>query len=267
MDISYTMNEFFGFKSELMNIFRLQNLIMRKIAVLLVLGLLIISSCGTKTGNQGTVTLKINPLFGTKIALNQTYTATDGKTYSFAEFKMYLAHIKLVHTDGSTIEVKSMAYVSLDDSTTMSMQFTVPNGSFKGIQFYIGLDSVQNALPVNQTDPTNPQYVNNSMTWGNPALEYVFVKLDGYTNANNQGSFEFHVGTNPYYTAVSTVSKNFTVSGGQTMLMLNTDVHGIFYNTTNPINISINNYTETSGPTDTLAHQFMNNISQVFSLQ
>jgi hypothetical protein len=244
----------------------------KSIVLSLVIGLMILSSCGGPH-NQGSLTMKFNPMFGSNnILLNHTYSAPDGKYYNFQDFKFFLSHIKLVHSDGSMVEVSPMAYISLDDAAALNIPLTNTQGSYIGMQFNIGLDSVQNAMAPNVSDSTNPLFANHYMTWGNPVLEYVFIQLDGYGDNNPHPStiFSYHVGTNPFYTPVHTISKSFSVtSGNQTVLVLNADIQKIFYGTGTSINVLTSPFTATSqdGSDTALARTFINDFSQTFSLQ
>jgi hypothetical protein len=251
---------------------------MRKTAILsLVIVLITLASC--HKGSQASLRLAFNPMFGSSnLSLNKTYQSPDGKYYNFSTFMLYISHIKLIHTDGSMVEVKSIAYLSPNNSNDMSIPLSEVEGTYKGIQFSIGLDSVQdNTPPGSISDTTNPLSVNNGMYWPGSGMNYVFVILQGYadSNANPSTPIDYLVGSAPYYTTVQ-VNKSFTItSGSHTTLTLNSDLQKIFFGGTNPINVIADPYTETQPtgvdqsnvPYTTLAHTFMTDFSQSFSLQ
>jgi len=209
-------------------------------------------------------------MFGpNKLQLWNTYTSPDGRFYNFQDFKVYLSHIKLIYTNGTTTEVEPIAYFTPADSQFLSITVNAPTGSFKGIEFNIGLDSVQNsAYPSNDT--TSPLAYNNNTYWG-IQNQFVFVEMDGTadTFANSSYQFAYHVGTNPYYTVAPPLYQNFTVSGGgKTVLTLTADAQKMFYGSPS-INIFTDPTTMTTGSAyfQSLAHTVIADFSQIFSLQ
>lgn len=243
---------------------------MRKIAVLsLFIGLLILSSCGHKDG-KGSLTLKFNPMFGSStLRLNRTYQATDGKYYNFSKLRLFLSHIKLVRTDASTVELKPLVYISMSDSTTLSIPLGDSVGSFTGIQFSVGMDSVQNNTdPASYSDPNMVEAINDFMYW-DASRKFVYIQLEGVAdtvpNPTASSGVSYHVGTDPFYRTVS-LSKTFSTSAsGATTLTLNTDIQKIFTGA-NGINIFVNPSTQTTDYPG-VAQTFMSNLSQSFSLQ
>ena len=242
---------------------------MRKLSTLfVVIGLITMTSCH-KSATSGTLVIKLNPVLGSNtIALQHVYPCLDGNNYDFQDLKFFLSHIKLIYTNGDSVEVEPIAYFSLDDPARMSISVSAPAGSYKGIRFNIGLDPTQDAMQ-QSTDSTNPLYDNNGMTWGDPSKEYVFTYVDVYADhtSNPQTSFEYHVGTGPYYTTAPVLPKNFSVSGGSQTLVLNAQMQNIFYGNSSSINVATQNYTETESSNDTLAFKFIDDFSQIFSLQ
>jgi hypothetical protein len=242
---------------------------MKKAYLLALAVVILISSCH-KPSNQGNIVLKFNPMFGpNNLMLNTQYQSPDGRYYNFEDFKFFISHIKLIHSDNSSVEVSAVQYISLDDSYTLSIPMSCPQGTYTGIQFYIGLDSVQDAVSPDATDTGSPVFVNHYMTWGISSLEYVFVQIDGLAggNANPTSPMEYHVGTSPYYTASPVLAKSFSVSGGgQTVITLTAQVQNIFYNSPGAINVLTNPVTQTTD-NPALAHTFISDFSQIFSLQ
>jgi len=257
--------------------FILNKFVMRKILMwFMIVGVVAINSCHKPRNNQGGLTLKINPMFGSHaFALNQVFEAPDGKYYNFANYKFYLSHIKLVHSDGSTVEVSPVTYFSADDSRTWDITLANTPGSYTGIRFNIGLDSAQDATTPDAvtTDSLNPYWGNNYTYWGNAALQYVFVQVDGYgdtvANPTTSSIIEYHVGTQANYTVVASLAKNFsTATNTQTVLNVNADLQKVFYNSpdTGVINILTTPVTQTTD-NPALAHTFITYFPKIFSLQ
>src|SRR4051812_7247713 len=114
----------------------------KTLAVLTLAFMLALTACHK---DPGTVSLKLNPMFGNyNMALKSVYQAPDGKYFKFTMLKMYLSHIKLVRTDNTTVEISPLVYLSSDTASQLSMPVVqAPSGSYKAIQFGIGLDSAQ----------------------------------------------------------------------------------------------------------------------------
>lgn len=248
---------------------------MRKFAVLcLVAVLLILSSCGHHNSSPAALTLKINPMFGAStLRLGNTYQTPwpQNDYYNFSKLKFFLSHIRLVRADASTVEVSPLAYISLDDTTTLTIKLADSIGSYTGVKFSVGLDTAQdNYDPANPT-VSDPNYgLNQADMYWSSFQKYTFIKMDvgvdSTSNITQQDGLAYHVGTAPYYTAV-TVNKNFSVSSGsQLAITLNADFQKIFTGT-NAINPLVDHGTMTSGNNDTLAFKFMTNLSNSFSLQ
>ncbi len=246
---------------------------MQKLFILLcVLCVIGISSCHKSGSQSGKVVLKLNPMFGSaKLNLNQVYGPTpDGKYYDFTKFYLYLSHIRLVRSDASSVEVAPWVFIGLDDSTTLTIPLADSLGSFVGLQFGIGVDSVQdNTDPGTITSANLLESINDEMYWSS-TLKFVFVQLEGMadTTPNPQGvsGIRYHVGTPPYYTTVPlTSSMAFSVSAsGQTTLTLSTDIQRIFYGP-NAINILSTPGTQTTD-FPAVAQTFMSDFAQSFSL-
>ena len=244
---------------------------MKNLSALLCLILLFTLSACHK--DPGTVNLRLRPMFGTSdMSLKTVYASADSNNFKFELFKMYISHVKLIRTDNSTVEISPVVYLSSDGPLSMPT-VQAPSGSYKGIQFYIGVDSMQDNTDQNyftNVNPYDPSPLNSGthdMYWSS-ALKYVFVKLQGWAdhNSNPQHTFLYHVGTNPYYTPV-TVLKSFSIAdGSQTSLVLNTDIQKIFYGVSSPVNVAVESNTHTDDAPAIAAH-FMTNFSNTFSLQ
>jgi len=248
---------------------------MRKVLIgMVVMSVIALASCHKPQNTQGSLTLKINPMFGSNnFALQQYFTTPDGKYYNFFEYKFYLSHIKLIHSDGSMVEVAPVAYFSSDDSRTWNISLTNILGNYTGIQFNIGLDPAQDTTIGNTTDSTSPFWANNFTYWGTSALEYVFVAVSGNldTMVNQPTTFPFiyHIGTQPFYSVGNTLTKNFSTSlNSQTVLTMNADLEKVFYNAADTGVINVIKYPVThSTDSVTLAHTFISYFPKVFSLQ
>ena len=247
----------------------------KAIILSVIIGIMILSSCGGPH-NSASLSLKFNPLFGSSaLRLGNTYQtpAPYNEYYNFSKVKFFLSHVKLVRADASTVEVNPLIYVSLDDSTTSSIPLGDSIGSYTALRFSIGVDSAQDNYDISNPSNLNPSYPLNQadMFWG-LSQRYVFVKMDVETdtiaNLTQADGLAYHIGTAPYYTAVQiNFSQPFIVSSSaHSVINLTADFQKIFTGATG-VNPMVEHGTMTSGNNDTLAFQFMSNLSKSFSLQ
>ena len=248
---------------------------LKAIVISFIIGIMILSSCGGPH-NPASLTLKFNPMFGSgTLRLGNTYQtpAPYNEYYNFSKLKFFLSHIKLVRADASTVEVSPLVYVSLDDSTTFSIPLGDSIGSYTALRFSIGVDSTQDSYDITNPTNPNPSYPLNEadMYWG-LSQRYVFVKMDVETDTisslTQSNGLAYHIGTAPYYTTVSiNFNQPFTVSAnGNSVINFTADFQKIFTGSKG-INPMVEHGTMTSGNNDTLAFQFMSNLSKSFSLQ
>lgn len=228
-----------------------------------------LSSCRHDT--NGYLRLQLNPMFGSNpMRLKTTYQSPDGRYYYFSRYQMFLSHIKLIRTDGSSVEVSPLVYFGLNDSSSVTPIVTItnPTGTFTAVQFSIGVDSIQENA-TESSDPNNPQFADNDMYWGT-FLQYVFVKMEGAADTVTPPiqSISYHIGTQPYYTTV-TINKSFSTSASTpTTLVLNADFQKLFYGRSNTINIldPMQTFTNTTRY-PTLAQKFIIDLQAIFSFK
>ncbi len=235
---------------------------MRKSYVLLVLGIVVfLASCRK---DPATLTLTVQPKWGTdNLQLNTTY-AVNGGYLQFHNLGLYLSHIKLIKTDNSEVEADSVALMWYTGSE-IKIKLSPIEGDYKGIKFGVGLDSIQNNINPADVDPQSAYY-DNSLYWA-MNLEHLFIQMEGASGTqSNLGSiFFYHIGTDPMY-RTATANKTFSVSAGQnTSLTLNADVSKVF-NGTNAVNVITEPTTHSTDNVAT-AQKVADNFSQIFTLQ
>jgi|GEM_PF-2102033 len=245
-------------------------------AFVMILSILILSSCGHHTNTPGSLTLKYKPVFGPNaLSLNTTYQAAwpNNQYYNFTNLKFFLSHIKLVRADASIVEVNPLVYVSLDNTGTFTIPLGDSVGSYTGMKFSIGLDTTQDNYDINNPINTDASYpLNQQGMYWSAVQKYVFVRMDvGVDTASNitqADALAYHVGTSPYYTTTQiSFSQPLVVSGSSaSVINLTSDIQKIFTGT-NAINPLVEHGTMTSGNNDTLAFKFMTNFANSFSIQ
>ncbi len=161
---------------------------------LLVACFLLCIACKKETQEQGTLQLTFNnTVNGVPLSLNTThYTNAAGENFTITTFKYYISNVSMIRMDNSEMAVPA-AYYLVDEANAASktIQLPAPAGEYRGIIFYLGVDSVHNVSGA-QTGALDPV---NGMFWSWNS-GYIMAKLEGIspvsTAPNNQ--LTFHIG-------------------------------------------------------------------------
>lgn len=166
------------------------------------------------------LTIRFENRFGKeRLIPEQTFYLNGTDTLVINRFKYYVSHIQLTNTAGKTIVPENQYYlIDIADEKSTSVQITVPEGSYTGIQFLLGVDSMRNVSGV-QTgalDPLNGMF----WTWNSG---YIMAKLEGTASSSMIAGkqFTYHIGgfrqhqqtarnirlqTTPFHTSVTIVA-------------------------------------------------------------
>lgn len=151
----------------------------------------------------------------------KTYTNAAGNTFNVTTYKYYISNIKFIKTDNS-VWAESNSYHLVDYSDAASTLLTIggiPAGSYKSIEFTVGVDSARNVSGA-QTGALDPS---NGMFWSWNS-GYIMAKFEGTSpqstaSANN---LKFHVGG---FSGVNNTLKTISLSfGTQTADVTNSTV-------------------------------------------
>ena len=184
---------------------------------------------------KGTVQMNVRAYSGTSpLVYGNTYTNANNDQFKVSLFRYYLSNIVLLG-DGSTPDyVQPESYHLVDHgSAGASYQIkldSVPNGTYKGIKFLIGVDSLRNVSGAQSgaLDPANGMF----WTWNSG---YIQFKLEG-TTISTAANFIYHIGGyKGIYSAVKEVTILFPASklqmaGLTKKLNLDSDVQEVFKN-------------------------------------
>jgi hypothetical protein len=124
-------------------------------------------------------------------ALNTPYVTRDNDSVTISMLRYYVTNIQLQKADG-TWWSENESYYIVDASQAASLIIevdSVPLADYKAVRYMIGVDSVRNFSGV-QSGALAPS---NSMFWSWNS-GYIFLKLEGTTNASANGNLKFHVG-------------------------------------------------------------------------
>ncbi|MBL7936572.1 MAG: hypothetical protein JNM51_12275 [Bacteroidia bacterium] len=141
------------------------------------------------TQNTGNLEIYFEAMVGDSelVLSTSTYTNLAGNAFNVTAYKYYISNIKITKSDNSIwSEPNSYHIVDHADhaSTTISLA-NVPYGSYKAVEFVIGVDSAANrAAGTGALDPAN------GMCWGwNQG--YIFAKFEGTISGQN---IKHHIG-------------------------------------------------------------------------
>ncbi|MBX7204752.1 MAG: hypothetical protein K1X81_04975 [Bacteroidia bacterium] len=184
----------------------------------------------------GTVMVNVKAYSGTDpLVYGTTYTNANSEQFKVSMFRYYLTNIVLMG-DGTTPDyVQPESYYLVDhgsaNATYQIKLDSVPKGTYKGIKFIIGVDSLRNVSGA-QTGALDP---GNGMFW-TWSSGYIQFKLEG-TTVNPSGNFAYHIGG--FKGAYSAVKENAFVFTGTTLqlaggatknLNIQSDVQEVFKN-------------------------------------
>jgi hypothetical protein len=140
----------------------------------------------------------INNVKENKIVLNDsTYTNPFGEKYIITKLRYYVTNVELHRTNNFFKEKNS--YHLIDESKPESeiLNFYLPEGDYKELQFLLGVDSLHNVsgAQTDDLDPTKDMF----WTWNSG---YVMAKIEGNSPDSKlvNNKFEYHIGgfSGPY---------------------------------------------------------------------
>ncbi|MCW3463716.1 MbnP family protein [Chitinophaga nivalis] len=143
----------------------------------------------------------------------KTYTNPSGESFTITRFRYFLSNVAVITAD-DVVTPLPVSYFLVDDATDSTRTIrldNVPEGSYKGIRFLIGVDSVRN-FSGDQIGPLAPE-TGMFWTWNSG---YIMAQLEGVAPVSpaRNHEFLFHAGgfRSPY-----NVGKTITLSLPQTI--------------------------------------------------
>lgn len=169
-------------------------------------------------GENGDVSITFNAVYDdAALDLQQTaYDYPDGAKIKVQLFQYYISDLVLVRADGGTetlSEIELIRYNAAGAGNTQTLTFdNVPAGDYVGLRYGIGVKPELNNQP-----PSNfaADYVLNEVEYWNDNVRYVFAKIEGNVDLNDDGTFDtpvsYHMGSNDIYSTLE-FSGNFSIS-------------------------------------------------------
>jgi hypothetical protein len=135
------------------------------------------------------------------------------------DVRFLVSKVALIHQDNTITELSGYGFANANGTQSDNiMQFSkVPAGTYKGIRFTIGLDSVINHGNPNQWATTHPLSPSrNRMHWGWLG-GYIFMIMEGnYIYENKQRTFSYHIATLDFSKTI-TLNSPFTITSDSTV--------------------------------------------------
>lgn len=144
------------------------------------------------------------------------YTNCWNENFSLQQLKYYITNIALqTNSQQWNAEQNSYHLVNESDSTSKHISFYLPSGSYTGLSFLVGVDSLKNVSGA-QTDALDPL---NGMfwTWNSG---YIMFKMEGISpqSAAVNNKIEYHIGG---FTGADNAVKKITLHFSGTPVLLN----------------------------------------------
>lgn len=157
------------------------------------------------------------------------YSYPTGEDTRISLFQYFVSDLELLPADGSEpvklADIDVMKWENPGDAPVITRTYTVPAGEYTGMRFGLGVSPDLNAQ-----DPSNfavDFVLNENEFWG-PQTRYVFAKIEGRADLDDDGTFDagvsVHMGADSLYTVVNFLQP-FTLDGdGNNRLTLTADV-------------------------------------------
>lgn len=180
--------------------------------------------------------IKLNTTFGASdFSYGSEYTLDNGRKVSLSIARFYLSNIRLVN--GSTETALTDVYAQFTGSKDQLMLGEAPAGSYTGLRFDIGVDSVANFSDPGLRADDHPLSSSSSTfdhwSWSSG---YIFMKVEGRadtTAAGNgvaDGPFVYHVGTLNFLRNIDLAVDFNVVEGLNNQVEIAIDVKRFFEN-------------------------------------
>lgn len=196
-----------------------------KVICLFVLGSLSFFSGCKKENNNSDTKVDGRLLFhihtniaDTEAEYGDTIVNTDGRRMTLELAQLYISGVKLIKTDGSTINIDN-AYLLIMPDKEQYIVGDAPAGNYKTVSFNVGVDADANKKDPSAQPATSILSPQNPPMWFGAADKgYIFVNVAGTidTSANKNGSakypFSYKIGSDALLKNVTMPDNPFTIT-------------------------------------------------------
>lgn len=143
---------------------------------------------------QSNVSATVDFVYGTEqLVYNQEYTYDTDKRIKFELIKFYVSLPQLQNENGKWVSSQTSYYLVDLLHPTMSLG-TFPVGNYTAFRFGVGVDDSRNTETDPQAIPATDYPVDHPLNaaadmWWSWASGYIFVKLEGRIDVDNNGSY------------------------------------------------------------------------------
>ena len=193
-------------------------------AVLMILFFL--SGCSKKEVTQfGQFGLHLSTQIDTNTVAveGQLYPDHNGRLMAINDARFYISSVSLQKTDGSWYTIPGSLLLKTYEKQDYNITSVVPSGNYSAIKFYVGLDSLTNAInPAVDSNATNQDSVLSSTLEPNMYFGagegFKFFYFSGYilpSGSHSPVAVNYQIGGNANRQLVTMSGLNFTVSQGR----------------------------------------------------
>lgn len=223
------------------------------IAALLAVGLFSCKDDKNKNDNTNNssstpkgVTLDFTAYFGSqKISFgDMAYARSNGESITLLNWGILMSKLSLIKSDNTELMLgDGYQFVSFENNRVSFNYPTIPAGSYKGVKFMIGVDSLINHADPGQWAAKHPMNPNvNFQHWG-WAGGYIFNQLDGrYTTSGSTTAkgMSYHQATDQMTNTI-TLLKDFEITDANALKTLSVGADIKYYFDGPPNTITIDN--------------------------
>jgi hypothetical protein len=176
----------------------------------------------------GTFNLNFKPIFNNKPFVINTVYEVNGKKVRFSKFHFYVSSIENTGAASDCNNPDDVVFVNmttLDDSTKAANGFssTIKNrgvGNFQQLKMTLGINPTLNGKTPQDFVSSNP--LSNSDEYWSSWKSYIFFKLEGLMDKDNNGTFEtgvtYHAGSNEVTQSI-TIPKSYEIKNTEPAFM------------------------------------------------
>ena len=208
---------------------------------------------------------------GSDYALESTFRINDDTDIRVDKMMFYISDFSMTNSDGDVRNIEEISLFKFDANGKASLDFEMPRGQYKTIDFGIGVKKELNeADPANYSEEGHPLNTTENTYWG-WATMYRFITIEGRYDGDLDGNFE---GTFAYHTGHEDSYRNFTLAHeldidkkDQNVLSFNIDVEQILGNPSNSIDVAAEPYYHGGMENFHLSEKISDNFKEAISLK
>jgi hypothetical protein len=210
----------------------------------------------------------VNNVNGNNIVLkNCLYTNPFREEYNITKLRYYVTNVELQNANNIFKEKNSYHLIDESKPESKILNFYLPEGDYKELQFLLGVDSLHNVSGA-QTDDLDPAK-DMFWTWNSG---YVMAKMEGTSPDSKlvNNKFEFHIGgfSGPY-NVLKEIHLNFQeksfhfISGKTYKIIISADINTWWQN---PHDIKISEHASITSPGEN-AKNISDNYANMFHIE